>query len=234
MPDATRPLRSPPPAPAAGDVEAVLPAVRELLILPNGRPTGDPWLLDHTFRVVQLTRLLGDVPELAGERPDPTAAALAALYHDLGWALQVRAGQLSAEQVLTRPTSDVQRDLASNYLLEHGVVSLPRATVELAAEAIRQCNNRGSAMPEAQALADAENLDDIGLMHILRQFRQCQFEGRPLATLLAHWQRLAEYRYWEARIQDSLRFETSRRVARERLRDAELVMAALAREAAGA
>jgi len=82
-------------------------------------------------------------------------------------------------------------------------------------------------------LAEAENLDEIGLIYVLRQFRQSQAEGRPLEQLLLTWSRQLEYRFWDARVNDCLRWETTRALARERLKAVEAFMCALARDREG-
>ena len=71
------------------------------------------------------------------------------------------------------------------------------------------------------------------MTHILRQFRQYQADGRPLKQLFESWARQQEYRYWEARLNDGFRFDTTRQLARERLRAVEAFMAALARDLQG-
>ncbi len=215
-------------------LKAILPRARVLLRVPSNRPDGDLWLWEHSQRVMRLTGLLGRVPELSDERPDPTAAALAGLFHDAGWAIQAREGQVSHWQVLNRPTNDIQRELAANLLASELDGALPREVLDLAVEAIRQCNIRDTKLPEAQVVAEAESLDEIGVLYVLRQFRQYQAEGRPLEAVLANWARQREYRFWEARINEGLRFELSRQIARTRLEAVESFMSSLARDVSAA
>lgn len=219
---------------AQAQLDAVIARAREHLVIVTARDVPDLWLWERCLRLMRLTELLTAVPELASERPDPTAAAVAGLFHDAGWALQVRAGQIAPWQVLTRPTNEIQRELAANLLQETVAGLLADETLGLAVEALRQCNNRLTTMPEAQVVMEAANLDEVGVLYVLRQFRQNQAEGRPLEHLLAHWARQQEYKYWEARINDCLRFEISRRLARERLLAVESFISALAREMSGA
>jgi hypothetical protein len=214
-------------------LDAVVARAREHLVIIAVRDVPDLWLWERCLRLMRLTQLLTGVPELASERPDPTAAAVAGLFHDAGWALQVRSGQTAPWQVLTRPTNDIQRELAANLLQEIIAGLLPAETLELAVETLRQCNNRLTTMPEAQVVTEAANLDEVGVLYVLRQFRQNLAEGRPLEHLLSQWARLHEYKYWEARINDCLRFEISRRLAHQRLMAVEEFMSALSREMSG-
>jgi hypothetical protein len=210
--------------------DAVIAKARECLTLRGNTGAPDLWLLEHSQRVMELSRLLALLPEIGEDRPHRQAVMVAALFHDAGWAVQVQQGQVQVWQVVNRPTNDLQRELGAGLLLEACAKLLPEDTLELAAEAIRQCNDRYTALPEAQVLAEADNLDEIGLPYVLRQFRQSQFEGRPLEQLLINWARQLEYRYWDARINDCLRFETTRHLARRRLEAVEAFMATLARD----
>lgn len=213
--------------------ETVLARARQVLILEQPWGASDLWLWEHSQRVLRLSQLLLDAPGLLPERPDPAAVMVAALFHDAGWAIQVRDGRLTAGQVLLRPTSDEQRELGARYLLRELAQVAPNETLLLAAETIRQCNNRFTTMPEAQVVVDAENLDEIGTLYFVRQIRQSQFEGRPLENLIASWSRQREYKYWDARINDSLRFEICRKLAWKRLAAVDEFVKAMAGDLSG-
>lgn len=193
----------------------------------------DLWLWERARRVGYLTQMLALLPEaheIGGDQPDQAAVALAGLFADAGWAVQVNRGEVNHWQVLSRPTNDIQRELGVGALQDCAAALLPPETVALAAGAIRECNDRYSKSPEARVLSEAENLDEIGIMYVLRQFRQYQAEGRPLEQLLASWTRHREYHYWDARINDCLRWETTRHIARARLEAVGQFMTALARD----
>lgn len=211
------------------DIERISAVARKLLVLP-GASQPDEWLWEHTQRVVDLAGMISVLPEVGDERPDAVTVTLAALFHDVGWATQVHAGQVKSWQVLSRPTSDLQREYGAAALLEHGAGLFSAELVDLAAEAIRQCNDRTTGLPEAIVLAEAENLDDIGVMYVLRQIRHAQGDGRPLQQFVQTWNRQLEYRYWDARINDCLRFPTPREIARQRIQAVEAFLSALARD----
>lgn len=215
------------------ELEPVIGAARQYLTLRAERNQPDTWLWEHSERVMRLAEMIATIPELGDERPDPTALRLAALYHDAGWAQQWRRGELTHLQVLNRPTNDVQRELGAGILEEQCAGKAAADTIHLAAEAIRLCNNRNTRLPEARALAEAESLDEIGVTYILRQFRAAQSDGRSVEQLLTSWKRQKEYRYWEARINDCLRYETCREVARRRIAAVEQLMQTLEVERGG-
>ena len=184
-------------------------------LVPPGRD--DTWLWDHACRVVRTALGLTASPELSDRPCDPGAVVAAALYREVGWAIQWQEGRVQAAQLLARPTQDVQLELAAEALHDDADALLDALTLERAAEAIRQSGRRETTLPEAIVLADASNLQAVGLIELLRQFRQYQAEGQPLGQLIATARRKQEYRYFDAWIRDCLRLELSRELARRRV-----------------
>jgi hypothetical protein len=214
-------------------LERVETVARELLTITVDDGQRDPWLWERAERVMHLTQLVARIPELADQAVDLVAVAAAGLFHCAGWVAQTQRDRLNRWHLLSRPTSDIQRELGAALLLEHAAPLLPPKTARLAADAVRQCNERGASLKEAQILAEAEGLDDVGLMCVLRLLRLYQAEGRPLRQLLTGWQRQQEYHYWEARLNDGFRFETTRKTARDRLQAVDVFMQSLGRELDG-
>lgn len=211
------------------DLAQLVVVARDLLTLRDGAVT-DLWLWEHTQRVVSLARMLSLLPDFGDEPPDDAVVCVSALFHDVGWADQVRQGVVPRALVLSRPTSDVQRELSIEALRERGSGLAPAAVIDAAVTAIRECNRRAPSTPEARVLAEAESVDEIGLMYVLRQLRQGHADGRSIAKILEGWRRQLEYKFWEARINEGLRFDATRRLARQRLTEMELLMGMLARE----
>jgi 5'-deoxynucleotidase YfbR-like HD superfamily hydrolase len=176
----------------------------------------DKLVWEHSVRVAKMSAAIAGLPELADRAIDRRALMAAALYHDAGWVLQYRAGETIPRDLLLRPANEVQRELAAAWILERLQGMLPDRSVELASNAIRCCNDRQSNMLEAQILAEAENLDEIGPQAVVLMVRRQMADGRTLADMVQLWQRQEEYHYWQARIKDSFRFEPVRRLATER------------------
>lgn len=214
--------------------ERLLALARQILQINDEQGRADCWLWEHSERVMRLAGTIAELPEVGTRMVDRNALAIAALFHDAGWAVQARQGKFDRWQILSRPTSDIQRELGAALLVEQAGHLAPSETLRRATDAIRQCNERNTRLLEAQILAEAESLDEIGLMYVLRQFRQFQAEGRPLEQLVNSWARQKEYQYWEARLNDNLRFQATRRLARERLRDVDALIQALNRDLTGA
>ncbi len=214
-------------------LDRVAALARQFLTIVDAQGRADVWLWEHSERVMRLTQMLGRLPEFDGYDVNLEALAVAGLFHDAGWAVQAREGKVDRWQVLSRPTSDIQRELAIGLMQEQVRHLVANETIRVAAEAVRGCNDRHTRVPEAQVLAEAENLDDVGVLNILRQFRHYQAEGRALDQLCAGWTRQQEYSYWEARINEGLRLEVTRRLARERLQAVQQLMTALTRDCQG-
>lgn len=212
-------------------LEQVIPQAKELLTLEREPGEGkDLWLWEHSERVLRLVQLVAGIPELEGQPIDLTALGLAALFHDAGWAVQVRQGRVGVGQVLGRPTNDIQRELGAGMLQEYFGSQLSGKSVRTATQAIREQAERATELIEAQILSEANNLDEVGTMHVLHQFRQYQVEGRPLEQLVMSWQRQQEYKYWEVRLNDGFRFESTKHLAKGRLERLESFMQAFGEE----
>ena len=214
-------------------IERLVPVAKQLLTVAIDDATSDLWLWEHAHRVMRLSQMIAAVPEVGGQSADLTALATAALFHDAGWTVEFQQRRWKRWQLLGRPTNDIQRELGAALLLESAGPLLPGPTVRLAADAVRQCNDRGTQLLEARIVAEAEALDEIGTMYLLRQFRQYQAEGRPLQQLVDTWQRQKEYRYWDLRLADGFRYELIRELARRRLQAVDAFMTALQRDLQG-
>ncbi len=209
---------------------------KQLLSLPTGDGRRDTWVFEHSQRVMNLAQMIARLPEVEGESADTAALAAAALFHDAGWITEYHNGRFERWQLLTRPTSDLQRELGALTLQEQEEVRqvLPGPSIRLAVDAIRRCNDRRTDLLEARILAEAEALDEASVLYVLRQFRQYQGEGRPIQQLIDSWQRQKEYRYWQVRLQDGFRYSAVRALAQRRLEAVDAFMAALQRDLHGA
>jgi HD superfamily phosphodiesterase len=191
-------------------------AQRDLMVKVEGAPV-DPCVWDHAARVARIAEALLAIPELRENVVDAQALLVAALYHDAGWVLQVRAGECHARDILLKPSTDLQREMAADWMAERVAGQVGPGIIHLAARIIRQINNRRTDLVEARILADAENLDEIGVHGISLMIRKICAEGRTLGDIISLWQRQQEYNYWPARIRDGFHFETTRRLAKARL-----------------
>jgi hypothetical protein len=181
---------------------------------PGGPP--DVFLWEHTRRVVDsIPPLLGLLKDKVGE-PDRVALFTAGLYHDAGMASQVRDGTLSRWDVLSRPATELQLELAAGQAEERLAGRLPGSSLETALSVIRGLNSRDAGLPEIHVLADADGLDQIGPLAFWQAVRLNAVRGKGVQACVDAWLSQQEYHFWEARL-DRFRFDAVRRVAEKRL-----------------
>lgn len=190
-------------------------AERDLLIAVQGS-LYDPVVWEHSARVARMAQMIARSPEVATNAPNSEALTVAALYHDMGWVLMVKTGEMSRDELLLRPTTDLCREMAADWMEANLVRAVPGGVLERAVAVVRQLGDRRTELIEAHVLADADNLDQIGPQAICLMIRKCRSEGRTLEHLLASWQRQEEYHYWQARIRELLRFDATRSLAERR------------------
>lgn len=188
-------------------------------------------LWEHAVRVVHLGEWLISQPDVPRDRVDRAVLTAAALYHDAGWMVQFREGNISRTDILGRSTSDLQRELGATRMEERLLKLLPPGVLKRAADCIRSFHWRDERFVEAQILFDADNLDQIGPL-LWSQIMRQGLEGKGVQAAIDTWHRRKEYSFWDARI-DALRFESARKAARRRLKEMDRSMAELARQHRG-
>jgi len=209
------------------DLEAVCKRARGDLTLPTSRGEPDLFLWEHSCRVAESARMIAQLPEVAANSPHVDAAVLAGLYHDAGWAIQCRHGDVDRLEVHLTPISTSACEAAA-ALMERSLEGLvPSAILEAAAAAVRERCDRGTALIEAHVLREAESLDEFGLLSLWLVVRRGAVDGRGIQTCLDTWRRKQEYHFWEARLKDSFRFQAVRELAGKRLASLERLMAEL-------
>lgn len=190
-------------------------AKADLTVQLPGAPV-DTVVWEHSERVARISEHISALPEVTSLPVDRAALSAAALYHDAGWILQVQEGAISSRDLLLRPTSDIQRELAADWLEQRAAGLLPSGSLLRAVKTIRQYSDRRTELPEARILCDADNLDQIGPQAICMMVRKLLCEGRNTAELIAAWERQEEYHYWQARIKECFHFDSIRELAERR------------------
>jgi hypothetical protein len=198
------------------NLESIWRQARTDLVI-DERGLQDVFLWEHSARVARTATLIGSLPGVVAHPLDELALTAAALYHDAGWVVQYREGLLTRSEILGRATSDLQRELAAAMVEERLGHLLHGPSLETAVLSIRRMNDHAVTVPETQVLAEAANLDDIGVLSYWQSVRRCSNEGKGVQVAIDTWQRQKEYHFWEARIADAFRFEVVRELARQRL-----------------
>lgn len=189
-------------------------AARALLTIasPSGQPDSVLW--DRARRLMASIPRLADQPEMAVVRFERSAAELAAAFFEVARAEAVRRKLLDYHAALLDPLDEKLREMSVDGMRQAAV---DPATRERAAAAIRQWTWGPRACPEAVLLAEAAHLDDIGPLWLWASARRGASMGPAIGEFIRRWAQMRSYGYWEKRIADSLRFESSRRIARRRL-----------------
>ncbi len=208
-------------------VDTALSIAREDLLIRMEADRADATVFDHSVRVARTALQLTALPEVSKHRLDRTALNAAALYHDAGWVIDFREQRVAPGRLLAEPTSDLQRERGASWMEDRLAGHISDASLAVAVSAIRHCNLKDTDQIEAQLVAEAENLDEIGPLSIGRILRRYACDPRGLDAVLASWHRQQEYHFWPARIKDCFRFKASKRLAKERLARLEPFMHAL-------
>ncbi len=95
---------------------------------------------------------------------------------------------------------------------------------------LEQMPEREPKLPDARLLADALNLEDFGVSGLIVQTIQLCRQGDGLAQLIDGAEKRELYGYWDARLKDGFHFESTRRIAQERLENARAAIKLLAAE----
>ncbi len=205
-------------------LEAVWKRARSDLLIPT--PKGDPdvFLWEHSSRVAQTAQHIAQLPVVRAKRPNEAAVVAAALYHDAGWLNCIRNGSVERIEVLSGPLSEADHEEGAALMERSLSTILARETLETAVRALRCIRNRASDLIEAQIVAEAENLQEFGVVSLWSAIRRGAVDGKGVQAVLDGWRRKKEYQFWAARLHDSFRFEPVRELARQRLEKLERVL----------
>ena len=203
------------------------------LIVINGQGEDDPFLWEHSLRVLHNAVMIATLAEVRQASPDPITIEAAALYHDSGWVARLRSNEINRMDVLIRPVSSTHFDQGAMLLEERlrGVIS--RDSLMRASQAVRSLGARETSQIEARILAEANNLDEFGALSLWPNIRRGLLDGRGVQSVIDTWRRRKEYRFWEARLSDSFRFGPVRAIAEKRLRQYERFMRELEEQIEG-
>lgn len=210
------------------DMNAIWTRARADMTVSTDHGTTDPFLWEHALRVARNARFIASLPEVQQSSPDLSAIESAALYHDAGWIARLKDGEISREEFLIRPTTSAHYEQGAMLLEQRLMKILPPDTLVRASHAIRSMSDRNSRHIEGRILAEADNLDEFGIMALWGNIRRGLLDGRGVQSAVDTWRRRKEYRFWEARLNESFRLDKVRKIAEKRLQHYEHIMRELA------
>ena len=187
------------------------------LVILTDRGEEDVFLWEHSVRVGRSAQFIAELPVVREQSPDEVALLAAALYHDAAWVARFREGDVQRCDILALPVNDTHRELGAAFMEESLANVLPTASLRRAAMAIRALSDRRIEPIEGQIVAEADNLDEFGLLSFWPTIRRGMLEGKGVQAAIETWHRRKEYQFWSARLNDSFRFAPIQKLAEERL-----------------
>lgn len=197
--------------------EAIWSRARSDLVAVNAAGGEDVFLWEHSSRVTRAALHFADMPVVARLEPNRDVILAAGLYHDAGWAVRMRDGEISSVEVLARPANLTQREQGAQLMVSSLEGLLSKDVLQGAAGAIREMFERDSLLPEAQVLAEAEALEEFSFCSLWPQIRRGAIEGKGVQAIIDNWERRREYQFFNARLRDGFRFAAVRGLAKRRL-----------------
>ena len=197
--------------------------------------SGDPdlFLWEHSVRVARSAQQIAALPVVRKQAPDESAVVAAALYHDAGWAVRWREGTAKRTEILVRPTPEPHREQGASMMEQSLAEVITADSLERASSAIRTINDYEIPTIEGQIVTEAENLEEFGLISLWTAVRRGMLDGKGVETVIETWRRRKEYRFWEAFLADSFRFDRVREIGKERLAKLERMMEELEEQQQG-
>lgn len=197
---------------------------RHDLILRADDGSEDALVWEHATRIAASAGAIAGLIGLQTSEAAQVCLISAALYQDRCWILQYEEGTLSRSEMLAKPLSVVQREVAATSLRQSLADYILPTRLESVCRVICEAGERRTTNVSAQILSDATNLDQIGPLALFHQIRRQAAGYQTVAALLKTWDRQREYNFWPARVKEGFRFEPVRRIAEQRLQAMEALM----------
>jgi len=196
-------------------------AVNRKRILALTEEYGGEWAVQHAQRLIRLVEIVAD-----GLDYDPEVIWIAAHLHD--WGTLPRLARKDA------PHAQRSCELAAEFLRKE---KCPKAVMEAVLEAIRY--HHGGAderCVEAVLLRDADALDGMGAIGVLREFAMVPTEDSGCYSIPTGWGLRGALERARMRLENNpamVRLPKSKAIAKERARGMREILAAFERESFG-
>ena len=215
-------------------LDAIWNRARTDLVIVSEQGDLDVFLWEHSVRVAQNAQQIATLPIVKEQSPDELTVVAAGLYHDADLAVRVRNGEIAPYEIHVRPPAQNHREQSSLVMERSLAKLLPPDSLKRALEVVRTLHDRDVTLIEGRIVAEAENLDEFGLLSLWPTIRRGAMEGKGVQAVIDTWQKKMEYHFWTARLDDSFRFAPVRAIAKKRLERFEQVMTDLQEQQQGA
>ena len=214
------------------EIDVIRQIAQQVLSVATLSGTTDNWLWDRTQRILRNAEHICRLPELTRMdlAVDRFCLIAAAYFTDAGFAHYADVEDTSARLVLADVSPDDLRDFSTQVVTEKLSGALAGPKIEKINKIIVESGNRLTEMTEAMILSDARNLDDMGSVGLFNELRRYVIHGKGVSDVLESWKKKVDYRYWPARLKESFRFESVRKLANQRFSSTEFFMSQLAVE----
>lgn len=207
-------------------LDVIRQIAQQVLTIPTltGHPDNSLW--DRAQRLLRNVEHISRLPELAGENTpiDRFCLNAATYFCEAGFARYIDAQDTGARLVLADIDADELRDFSTQVVTEKLTAALAGPKIDKINRIITESGDRFTSMSEAMILSDARSIDDMGAVGIFNDFRRYVIHGRGVSDALQSWKRKIDYRYWDARLKETFRFESVRKLAARRFSAAEYFM----------
>ncbi len=208
------------------ELDVVRDLAKQTLTIPTSTSDVDNSLWDRARRLVRNVEHIRQLPELAkaGLQIDRFCLTAATYFSDAGMAGHLKEEENTAKSALSNANGDYLLDLGTKIVEDKLEDCIDKARIKKINTIITESNGHFTKSAEAMILSDARNLDDMGATGIFNEFRRLAYHGKGVCDALQSWKKKVDYRYWQARLKESFRFEDVRKLAEQRLAAAEHFM----------
>lgn len=208
------------------NLNSVRKLAKQTLTIQTPTSEVDDYLWDSAKRLVRNVELLCQLPEISGKssRLDHFCLLSATYFSGAGIARYAESHQMVPRTAAYETNSDGVLDLCVEVVEEKLGGLVGKSLVDKITRIICESSTHSTSMVEAMILSDARNFEDTGLTGIFNEYRRHIIGGRGISGVLQSWKKKIDYRYWQARLKESFRFDSVRKLASQRLEAAEQMM----------
>jgi len=206
------------------ELETIRTVAKETLAIPNSGQSCDYSLWDRSQRLVRNVEYICQLPEIKKSNLDidKTSLIVATYFCQAGLA-HLYKNKNSASKTVSA-NIDNTLELCTAVIEKKLTSILEKAQVNKILKIIIESGSHLTNITEAKVLSDARNLDDMGATGIFNEFKRHVAQGKGVTDALQSWKKKIDYRYWQARLKESFRFESVRKLAQQRLSATEYFM----------
>jgi hypothetical protein len=208
------------------EFETIRTVAKKTLAIPNSGQSSDYSLWDHSQRLVRNVEYICQLPEIKNSSLDIDKSSLiiATYFCQAGLAHQYKNKNSASKSRTISANTGNTLELCSAIIEKKLSPILEKTQINKISKIITESGSHLTNITEAMILSDARNLDDMGATGIFNEFKRHIIQGKGVTDALQSWKKKIDYRYWQARLKESFRFEPVRKLAQQRLSATEYFM----------